>query len=193
MKLTSPLSNRSPWSRSYVQTLKEGGLGIICTDTIYGIIGLAKNEKTVRRMYRLKKRNPKKPFIILISSMEDLADFGVTLSVVERDILEKFWPGPVSIILPTRKVKSLQYLHRGTNQLAFRLPRQKRMQDLLHRTGPLIAPSANPEGLPPAENISDAKRYFGDRVDVYIRGGRRRKKPSTIISVLQGSVTVIRS
>src|SRR5204863_149383 len=67
--------------------------------------------------------------------------------------------------------EKFEYLHRGTNTLALRLPKDESLQNLLKKTGPLIAPSANVEGLPPAKNITDAKKYFGDGVDLYIDGG----------------------
>ena len=137
--------------------LKKGGVAIIPTDTIYGIVGLAQNIVTVNRIYSLKKRNPEKPCIILIGDISELEKFNITLSEGQKDALQTYWPGPVSIIFEC-KDPSLSYIHRGTETLAFRLPSLGMLKNLLIETGPLIAPSANPEGLPPAKNIMEANK-----------------------------------
>ena len=86
-----------------------------------------------------------------------------------------------------------EYLHRGTHTLAFRVPDDPQLKNLLKESGPLIAPSANPEGLPPATNIEEAQKYFGDTVDFYINDGERAGSPSTVISLGEdGSVVTVR-
>jgi L-threonylcarbamoyladenylate synthase len=82
--------------------LKEGAIGVIPTDTIYGICTSAFNRKSVEKVYKLRKRNPKKPCIILISSFDDLEKFNVSLNSWQRKILEKLWPGKISVILSTQ-------------------------------------------------------------------------------------------
>jgi O-6-methylguanine DNA methyltransferase len=82
--------------------LKEGAIGVIPTDTIYGICASAFNRKSVEKVYKLRKRNPNKPCIILISSFDDLKKFNVKLNFWQRKILEKLWPGKISVILNTR-------------------------------------------------------------------------------------------
>jgi L-threonylcarbamoyladenylate synthase len=70
------------------------------------------------------------------------------------------------------------YLLRENTQLAYRVPNDVKLKQLLERTGPLIAPSANPEGQQPAHIVQAAKDYFGDKVDVYVDGG---EVPSDIL------------
>ncbi len=178
-------------------TLRRGGVGVIPTDTLYGIVGSALSKKAVARMYTLRKRNPKKPMIILIGAVSDLKKFGVTLNTSGQSLVANYWPGKVSIILPIRVRDSrlalhLRYLHRGTNLLAFRLPAKKSLRKLLEKTGPLVAPSVNPEGKPPAKTIAEAKRYFGNRVDFYVDGGRLAGKPSKLIKIKNDKVEVLR-
>ena len=175
-----------------ISILQRGGVGVLPTDTLYGIVGSALNKKTVQRIYKLRKRNPKKPCIVLISSMFDVKIFSVRLGEKDPNILNKLWPGKVSIILPS-KDKAFSYLHRGTKTIAFRLPRSKQLRALLKKTGPLIAPSANWEGERPAQTIKEAKKYFGDQVDFYVSAGRRlRMKPSTLVSLRDGKINVLR-
>ncbi len=164
---------------------------MIPTDTLYGIVGSALNKKTVGAIYKLRKRSPQKPFIILIGSVNDLELFGITIDKKTRSILDALWPGKVSVVLPCGE-KKFFYLHRGTKTLAFRVPKNKWLTKLLKKTGPLAAPSANFEGLPPALTISAAKRYFGRRIDFYIDAGRSQAKPSTLVKIKGNKVFVMR-
>jgi len=173
------------------EILNKGGIGILPTDTIYGVAGRALSEKAVLMIYKLRKRNPKKPMIILISSLNDLSLFNIKLNDETGKILLKFWPGKVSVVLPCRGKRFL-YLHRGTETLAFRLPKSKWLRKLLIETGPLVAPSANPEGFMPAKTVKEARKYFGDRADFYLNKGKLASKPSTLISLKNGKVKLLR-
>lgn len=171
--------------------LKGGGVGVMPTDTIYGLVGSALNKKTVERIYKVRERNPAKPFIVLIGSLKDLLLFGVKLDGQMKILVQKFWPGKVSVILPV-KGKRFFYLHRGAESLAFRLPKRASLRNFLRRVRPLVAPSANPEGSPPAKNITEAKKYFGERIDFYLPGHIQSNKPSTLIEIKEGKVKVLR-
>lgn len=162
--------------------LKRGGVAVMPTDTIYGIVGSALKQRAVERIYRVRKRKSSKPFIILISSLHDLAKFGIKPDARAKVFLKKIWPGPISVILPCPRPK-FRYLHRGTKTLAFRVPKPKALRALLKKTGPLVAPSANIEGELPALNIKEAKGYFGDKVDVYVDGKPKRVAPSLLIEI----------
>lgn len=159
-----------------------GQVGVIPTDTIYGIVGSALNKKTVEEIYRLRKRSSNKPMIILISSLDDLKKFDIKFTQTQDDFLKKIWPNPVSVVLPCTS-KKFRYLHRGTNSLAFRVPRDRKLVDILKEVGPLVAPSANFEGEPPSQTIDEAKRYFGDQASFYVDGGRLESVPSTLIQL----------
>ena len=87
-----------------------------------------------------------------------------------------------------------EYLHRGKKTIAFRMvgPRNKNLYHLLQSVGPLVAPSANPQGLKPAVLKSEARKYFGDTVDMYICGGRKVSAPSTLVEYKKGKLIVLR-
>lgn len=167
--------------------LKKGGVGILATDTLYGIVGSAFSKQAVSRIYRLRKRNLDKPMIILIGSLDDLYKFDIKLSSDILKKLQKIWPAKVSIILPCFS-RNFSYLHRGKNSLAFRLPAKKTLRELIRKTGPLVAPSVNIEGMLPAKNLKEAKKYFGDKVDFY-KKGITSDNPSKIIK-FEGKKTV---
>jgi L-threonylcarbamoyladenylate synthase len=175
---------------SFINILKDGGIGILPTDTLYGLVGQALNPDTVERIYQVRKRRPDKPFIVLISDISDLDKLEIKLDDKSKKVLEKVWPGQVSVILPCSN-KKLEYLHRGMN-LAIRLPDQQRLKDIIKSTGPLVAPSANFEGENPAYTIAEAKDYFGDRVDFYEDVGKLESEPSTLIRLKDGEIEVLR-
>jgi len=165
--------------------LAEGKIGVIPTDTIYGLVCSVFTPDSVEEIYKLKGRRPDKPLIVLIADKNDLIKFGITTDKSVEKVCDKYWPGPVSVVLPC-KGKSFAYIHRGSETIAFRLPKPKWLRDLLSETGPLVAPSANPEGQPPAKNIKEAKLYFANRVAFYVDGGELDSPPSTVISLVDG-------
>lgn len=149
-----------------IETLRNGGVAVIRTDTIYGVIGLASSRDTVERIYKIKGRNPSKSPIVLIGSSEAMFD---NYDAKTLEDLKKYWPGPNSIILPSDN--GPEWLTRGNHSIAYRLPDDEQIKELASLIGPLIAPSANPEGFPPAMNIEEAKRYFDSKIDIYVDGG----------------------
>lgn len=168
-----------------IHFLIVGKIGVMPTDTIYGIVGLALNPKTVEEIYKIKKRSLDKPMIILISSVSDLTKFGIILTKNQEIFINKIWPNSVSVILPVFSQR-FNYLHRGKNKLAFRMPENEKLLQILKSTGPLVAPSANFEGEKNAENIEAAKCYFGDNISFYLNEGEIKSKPSTIIELSKG-------
>ncbi|MCK4635350.1 MAG: Sua5/YciO/YrdC/YwlC family protein [Candidatus Moranbacteria bacterium] len=179
-----------------VKVLKKGEIVVLPSDTIYGIFGSALNKDVVEKVYKLRKRRPSKPMIILISSVNDLKKFNIDVNQKDEifSILQK---GGVSVVFSCED-KKFKYLHRGTKSLAFRIPngknkRSRMLKDLLKKTGPLVAPSANFEGELPAETLTEAKGIFGESVDFYIGEGRRLScSPSTLVRVVDGEVEVLR-
>lgn len=174
-----------------IKILKEGGIGVLATDTLYGLVGRALSLDTVERIYKVRRRDPDKPLIILIHAVEDLKLFGILPESSEALVAQKYWSGKISIILPCDN-PDFGYLHRGTKTLAFRLPENLILQEILSETGPLVAPSANLEGLLPALIIDEAKGYFGTNVDFYLDGGIVEPEPSTIIKIEGNKASLIR-
>ncbi len=173
-----------------VKLLKAGKVGVMPTDTIYGITGSALNPQVVEGIYLLRKRDLFKPLIILISSLDDLRKFNITVTLKQKDFLKKVWPNPVSVILPCPEEK-FTYLHRGKKSLAFRIPKDEMLMKILKKAGPLVAPSANAEKNKPAETIAEAKKYFNDEVTFYVSGGRLKSKPSTVVRLYEDGTKIV--
>jgi L-threonylcarbamoyladenylate synthase len=191
-----------PWNNSnLIRVLEENGIVVMPTDTLYGIVGRAQEASVVNRIYDLKKRTSFKPCIILIGDISELAKFSINPNREQKKVLEKYWSfnftqdknEPISIVLDCPDDR-FAYLHRGTKTLAFRVPSFKPFREFLLNIGPLLAPSANIEGLPPAEDIFEARDYFGDKVDLYVDGGIITGKASRLVRLHEdGSVSILRA
>lgn len=171
------------------EALQAGGIAVVRTDTIYGVIALASNERAVEKVYAAKHRSPEKQCIVLIADPQDVPVYAEHLDTYGRQA-----ELPTSVIVPATTEPS--WLLRGGNTIAYRVVRDPFLKRVVEEVGPVIAPSANPEGETPAASIEEARRYFGDTVDVYIDGGVVPKTvhASQIIYVnLDGSVDFIRS
>lgn len=183
---------QNDWQKAeYV--LGHGGVAVIPTDTLYGLVANAFDKQAVERVYLVRGRDKDKPCIILISSFNNLKKFGIKLTSEQKEFLQTVWPGKVSVILPC-PLKKFEYLHRGTKTIAFRMigSRNKNLLKILTSVGPLVAPSANPQGKTPARNRKEARMYFGKAVDSYVCVGIKNSKPSTLIEYKNGKLIVLR-
>jgi L-threonylcarbamoyladenylate synthase len=154
------------------------------TDTIYGILALATSFSAVEKLRKIRRPSGK-PFIVLCPDLPWVRKLGLTLTRSEERALLK----GVTVVL--RKKGGLYYFL-GTSTVAVRIPSGGFIGRLLKRLGrPVVAPSANPEGEPPAEDVDRAVNYFGDRVELYVDGGVRSGGPSPILKLF-GKVEIIR-
>ncbi len=186
---------KTQW-QTIADILNKDGVVIIPTDTLYGIVGRAFSKKAVERIYKIKGREKGKPCIVLITSFRELEQLGVQKMTPLNQwylLLKKIWPGAVSVVLPSSSAK-WRYLHRGTGGIAFRMvgKKNRNLYDLLQQTGPLVAPSANPQGLAPARTVKEAEMYFKNKVDAYIDGKLNDKSPSTLVSLLGSKPKILR-
>ncbi|MBI2589106.1 threonylcarbamoyl-AMP synthase [Candidatus Saccharibacteria bacterium] len=171
-----------------VELLKNGGVGFIPSDTIYGLSARALDKTAVKKLQALKGRTQNKPFIILISNIWQLKDLGI--KELSLELITKYWPGPLTIVFDAPKTP--KWLHQGFGSLAVRLPKPKELRDLINKVGPLISTSANPDGQPPAVSSKKAEKYFGDKLDFYIDAGEIIAAPSTIVKLTGGKLEILR-
>lgn len=170
-----------------IRLLEQGAVGVLPTDTIYGLVCKAADEDATRRLYALKSREHK-PGTVIAADMGQLEELGIKHRYVKA--VEQYWPGPVSVILPCPE---LQYLHLGKDSLAVRIPDDQQLLKLLQITGPLLTTSANHPDQVPASTIAEARKYFDKRVDFYVDGGNlSARPPSTIIRIIDDAIEVVR-
>jgi L-threonylcarbamoyladenylate synthase len=183
---------KNNWTQA-IKILKKGGVIVTPTDTLYGIVCDAFNKKSVERIYKIKGRDDGKPFIVLINSYDDLNKFGVKLTSSQDSFIRAYWPSKMSVVLPCRGNK-FKYIHRGKEDIAFRMvsPKNRNLFNLIKEVGPLVAPSANPQGDVPAKSVWEAIGYFGDQIDMYMCGHTVKSKPSTIVTFKKDNVVILR-
>ncbi len=165
-----------------------GAVGVIPTDTVYGVVARAIDVAAVERLYTLKQRDIK-PGTVVAASIDQLVELGIKRSYLKA--VEQFWPGAVSVVIPCGP--ELEYLHRGKRSLAVRIPRHPELQKLLTQTGALLTSSANHPGESTANTVEEAKKYFADKVDIYVDGGDLSgHQPSTVIRIVDDAIEILR-
>lgn len=157
---------------------------VVPTDTVYGLCCRVASVAGTERLYQLKGREGGKACIVLAQSLDEIRALGCA---VER--LPEYHE-PTSFVVPCQPVYA--HMHTDNGTLAFRIPLVGDIVEILKKTGPLLAPSANPNGMQPARTVAEARAYFGDAVDGYIDGGTLDASPSRIISLLTEPPTVVR-
>ena len=171
------------------RTLREGGVVLLPTDTIYGLHALARDETAVARIAAMKGREETKPFIVLASSVDELETLGVELSAERADALRTIWPAPLTVILPLRVPIAAS---RGASTLAVRIPALEWLRDLVARTGPLVSTSANRSGEPAATTPSLGDEEMQNALDGIVDGGERNGTPSAILDLTSSEPRFIR-
>lgn len=153
-----------------VSLLRAGGVIGFPTDTAYGLGADPFNEAAVDRIFEIKGRSETKPILLVVASVQ-MAE-GITEPVnVFYDLARKFWPGPLTMILPAAKLVPLK-LTGGTRTVGVRWPDAAFATQLIKRFGkPITATSANRSGLPSAVTGEEVRSQLDDSVDALIDGG----------------------
>jgi L-threonylcarbamoyladenylate synthase len=168
--------------KEIISRIKDGEVGIMPTDTIYGLVCAANNRDSIERIYEIKKRDLAKPCVFLVSGYEDLEKIGIGVDSEIKNKMGDHWPGPVSFELPCSD--EFDYLHRGKGTVAVRLPDNNELVSIISETGPVVATSVNIEGQPAAKSIEDvrASEIETDSIDFYVDAGKiELMAPSRII------------
>jgi len=171
-----------------IDKLRSGAVGVIPTDTVYGLACSALDPDAVTRLYALKQRE-QKPGTIIAADISQLELLQIPARYLKP--IAGYWPNPISIVVPIGLAHP--ELHLGKMSLALRVPKDPQLHDLLSRTGPLLTTSANQPGQPVAETVAQAEDYFGKNVDFYLDGGDLSgREPSTIIRIVDDAVEILR-
>ncbi|MGH3878831.1 MAG: L-threonylcarbamoyladenylate synthase [Actinophytocola sp.] len=167
-------------------------LVVIPTDTVYGIGADAFSSNAVKSLLAAKNRGPDMPVGVLVGSWTTID--GLVLSVPQpaRALIEAFWPGDLSIVLP--HAPSLSWdLGRSHGTVMLRMPLHPVAIELLREVGPMAVSSANRSGHPPAATVDEARTQLGASVAVYLDGGPSGEPvPSTIVDLSGDEPVVLR-
>jgi L-threonylcarbamoyladenylate synthase len=169
--------------------LRDGGVVLLPTDTIYGLHARALDERAVERIVDLKGRAETKPFVVLASDIAQLTDLGIAADPDLLQRLASIWPAPLTAILPlTRPIAA----SRGMATLAVRIPALDWLRALTGRTGPLVSTSANRSGEPPVDRPESLARELHDALDAIVDTGARSGEPSAIVDLTSAEPRFIR-
>ena len=173
-----------------IKKIKDGGIVVFPTDTVYGIGCDPYNKKAVSRLYEIKKREKTKPFPVLgISKMEleKIAEF----NTMEEKIAEKFWPGQVTLILKVKDEKIRQTLCLD-KKIAVRVPNNQCVLSLLKECKLLVGTSANISGTTPFTDPNECSKNL-TRYDLLIDGGIiPSQSESTIVEIVGDDIKILR-
>ncbi len=172
------------------EIVNQGGIIVFPTDTVYGIGCDPYNKKSIKKIYDIKSRDISKPLPILAYSQE-IAESIVSFDDDTRKIIEKFWPGPLTIItkLTDNKLKKSLNL---IDKIAIRVPDHKCTLELLKKCNFLVGTSANISGN---ESFKESEKCFKNikNYDIFLDGGTiTGKGESTIIEIENGKIKIIR-
>ncbi|MBO9500625.1 L-threonylcarbamoyladenylate synthase [Brevundimonas sp. A19_0] len=169
-----------------VAALRRGDLVILPTETVYGLAADAGNAEAVARIFAAKGRPRFNPLIGHVDSVEAAARVGVMTAMGEA-LADRFWPGPVTLVLPVREGSRVCELARaGLDSVAVRVPGHPVARAALEAFGgPVVAPSANRSGRPSPTTFDDAVEETGGAAAVALDGGPCAVGlESTVVSLL---------
>jgi L-threonylcarbamoyladenylate synthase len=168
-------------------------LVVFPTETVYGLGADARSDIAVERLVAVRGREAGKPVLVLVADAEMAATVAADFPVPARRLAARFWPGPLTLVLPARDGLPAP-ITAGTGTVGVRVPRHPVARALAAELGgPVTAPSANPPGAEPPRTIAAARAYFGDRVAVYIDDGELSGGASTVAAVDASGVRVLRA
>ena len=160
--------------------LGRGELAVVPTDTVYGVAADAFSAEAVQRLIDAKGRTRQAPPPVLIPSAATLDALVESVPAEVRTLVERFWPGGLTVIL--RERPTLQWdLGETGGTVAVRMPADPVVLELLTETGPLAVSSANLTGQPAATTAGEALAMLGESVEVYLDNGVGGSVPSTIV------------
>jgi len=176
-----------------LEALQRGEPIVFPTETFYGLGADALNEDAVERVVSLKGRNPDSPIAVIIADREMLSQIVDGVSPVAQKLINRFWPGPLTLVLPAKEGLPAPLLNRE-GKIGVRVSSHPLATQLTRELGrPLTATSANPSGKEPARTLQEARTYFSGRVEVFLDGGTLAGKAgSTVAEVIESKLRFIR-
>ncbi|MDO8635791.1 MAG: L-threonylcarbamoyladenylate synthase [Dehalococcoidia bacterium] len=176
-----------------VELLRAGGIGAFPTDTVYGLGARIDSETAIKKIFKAKGRSQGQPLPILIADAEQLRQIAAQIPPLVWKLVERLWPGGLTIVLPKAPQIS-ELISAGGDSVGIRLPKHPVPVALIRGLGiPIIGTSANLSGQPSPVTAKEVIDQFGERLDFVIDGGRcPGGKESTIIDLTQQPPRILR-
>jgi L-threonylcarbamoyladenylate synthase len=177
-----------------LNVLKEGGLVVFPTDTVYGVGASVDRPDAVARLYVAKGRPLERAIPVLVSGIDAAERLTPAVSAAGKRLMERFWPGPLTIVLPAVDWLPVEIV-RDTGSVGVRMPDHPIALEIIAGSGGALATtSANRSGEPETGTAEEAAREIGDRVDLVLDGGKAPGGvPSTVVKLeTDGSWSILR-
>ncbi|MDH3454474.1 MAG: L-threonylcarbamoyladenylate synthase [Desulfuromonadales bacterium] len=174
-----------------VETLKQGGLIAYPTDTTYGLGCDIFNRRGIKNIYQIKQRDARKPFSFICSDLSDVANYA-RVSNFAFKIMKRHLPGPYTFVLDATRVVPDSVTTRQKT-VGIRIPADEIALAIVRELGhPLVTTSANLTGETPLHDPAEIELNMGRMLDLVIDGGIRFGDPSTVISLIDDKIEVLR-
>lgn len=175
------------------EAIKNGGVVVFPTETVYGIGVNALDENAVKKLYKAKNRPVDKPISLLVNSIDMINKVAKDITDLEYALIKEFFPGPLTIILKKRE-NVPNIVTANSDTVGIRMPSNGIALKLIEYSGvPIAAPSANISGKPSGTEIKDIISDFKDKVDYFIDDGPSKiGLASTIVKVIDGVPHILR-
>ncbi|WP_406829973.1 L-threonylcarbamoyladenylate synthase [Pedococcus sp. KACC 23699] len=185
-------SGRAEGIAAAVEVVRDGGVVVLPTDTVYGIGADAFSPEAVASVLAAKGRGREMPPPVLVPSVRTVDGLATDIPEWARDLIREFWPGPLTLVFKAQS--SLMWDLGDTNgTVAVRMPQDDTALALLTEVGPMAVTSANLTGQPPATTVTDAAAQLGASVAVYLDAGpTTSSEVSTIIDCTGSEPEVLR-
>lgn len=179
--------------KSAAEIIRKGGLVAFPTETVYGLGADGLNPVAVAKIFEVKNRPTFNPLILHIENRDRLNTVCEIPSYKVNDLIEEFWPGPLTLVLP-KKSNVPEIVTGGLNTVAVRMPDNLIALELIKESGtPIAAPSANLFGQLSPTRAGHVQKQFGDKIDMILDGGKCSIGiESTILLIEEEQITLLR-
>lgn len=165
-----------------IKIFKEGGVVIFPTDTAFGIGCRMDDKKAVERIFNIKRRAYSEALLVLVDSIEMAQEYVEIPAEAREKLVNKYWPGGLSIFFKTKNGKVPGVVTANSNILAVRWPKHKDMEEIIRQVGvPIIATSANRSGEATPYKLKDVDQEILKQADAVLMGECTYEKESTIV------------
>jgi tRNA threonylcarbamoyl adenosine modification protein (Sua5/YciO/YrdC/YwlC family) len=174
-----------------VETLKQGGLIAYPTDTTYGLGCNIFNRRGIKNIYQIKQRDARKPFSFICSDLSDAANYAQVSNFAFK-LMKRHLPGPYTFVLDATRIVP-DSLTTRQKTVGIRIPDDHIALAIVRELGhPLVTTSANLTGATPLHDPVEIEASMGRMLDLVIDGGIRFGDPSTVISLIDDKIEVLR-
>jgi heptosyltransferase-2 len=179
--------------RAAADVVRQGGVIVYPTETIYGVGADASNKDAVGKVFKAKRRHDGKPVLVLLPSADSLEPLAASVPPAARALMAALWPGPLTLIFRSSGCLPAE-VTQGSGTIGVRVPSSEFCRRLLVACGrPLVSTSANISGEPAPRTVTAIQRAFGKDVDLYVEAGvLADSPPSTVVDVTGERLRIVR-